>query len=128
MRRKPFVLIVEEDAYLAGIYGLRLEMKKCQVKVAESVADARRKIARTVPDGILVDVSVGGGEGFGFIRELRASPKYAQAAIVVVTILGDRESVQKGMEAGADSYLIKGHFVPVEAAEKVCRLIDEPRK
>lgn len=128
MRRKPLVLIVDEDPYLAGIYGSRLEAKNCAVKVAETVADARKRVARTMPDAVLVDVSVDAGAGFDLVRELRANPLAVNTPILVVTELGDRESVKKGREAGADTYLIKGHFVPTEAAEKVVRLIEERRK
>ncbi len=128
MRRKPLVLIVDEDPYLAGIYGRRLETKKCAVKVAENVADAKKRIAKVVPDAVLVDVSIDAGAGFDLVRDLRRDTATAHLPILVVTQLGDRDSVKKGLEAGADSYLIKGHFVPTEAAEKVVRLIEERRK
>jgi DNA-binding response OmpR family regulator len=128
MRRKPLVLIVDEDPYLAGIYGRRLEMEKCQVRVAESITEAKKKLAKTVPDAIMVDVAVEGEQGFALVHELRHDPKTAVVPLIVITALGDRKSVERGLASGADSYLIKGHFVPTEAAKKVVRLIAEHRK
>ncbi len=128
MRRKPLVLIVDEDPYLAGIYGRRLEMEKCQVRVAEGIEEARKRLKKAVPDAVLVDVAVEGERGFNFLRELRAMPEASDLTIVVVTKLGDRQSIERAAEAGSDAYLIKGHFVPLEAAKKVVRLIEQRRK
>ncbi len=125
MRRKPLVLIVEADPYLAGIYGRRLEMEKYQVRVAETLVDARKRIKRALPDALLVDPGTEGEQGFAFVRELRAEEETRSLPVILMTKLGDRASVAKGMEAGADAYLIKGHFVPMEAARKVRRLIEE---
>lgn len=125
--RKRTVLIVEEDAYLAGIYARRLEQKRCRVTVAETLDDARKKLDKGPFDAIVLDVAVAQGTGFGFLTELKTDFGYQTRPVVVVTRLGDRDSVERAVKSGADAYLIKGHFVPSEAAEKVIRLIDESK-
>ncbi len=122
MTKKPTVLIIDEDAYLAGIYARKLEIEHCKVRVAEGLDEARKRIKKSVPDIIVIDVAVENKTGFDFIEELRKAKATKKVPIVVITQLGDRASVQIALEKGADDYLIKGHFVPTEAAKKIKRI------
>lgn len=116
------ILIVDPDAFLAGIYARRFELGKWNVRVAEGEAEARKILARSAPDAVLVDVETVPG-GVAFLRELRAHPKASGAALVALAKLGDRAGITDALAAGADAYLLKGHFVPSEVRAKVERLV-----
>lgn len=120
--RKNCVLIVDPDAFLAGIYARRFEMGKWNVRVAETEAEARKILVRNAPAAILVDVETV-QKGIAFLRELKMHPKAAGSVLVALTKLGDRASIADAMKAGADAYLLKGHFVPSEVRAKIERLV-----
>ncbi len=122
MPDKPSILIIEEDAYLAGIYARKLEIEQCEVKVAETLEDARKRIKKSKPQAIVIDARIENENGFEFIGAIRGTRGFKKLPIIIITELGDRQSVKLGMEKGATDYLIKGHFVPSEAAKKIKRL------
>lgn len=116
------ILIVDPDAFLAGIFARRFQMARWNVRVAETEADARKILARAAPEAILLDVETV-PDAPAFFRELRANPRAAGAALVALARIGDRAAIAAAFDAGADAYLIKGHFVPSEAVSKVERLV-----
>lgn len=119
---KPVILILDPDAFLAGIYARRFEAGGWKVRVAETEVEARKILVRLSPDAILVDVQTV-PRGAGFLRELRSHPKARRSCLVVLTAMGDRSSIDEAMRSGADAYLLKGHFVPSEVRTKVERLV-----
>jgi DNA-binding response OmpR family regulator len=123
MRRKPFVMIIDEDLYLAGVYARRLEMEKCQARVCRTIEEAKKRLKRTVPDAIMLDMAVDEEPGLTFVRDLRQQESTKHVHILIVTRLGSRQSIARAKEAGADAYLIKGHFLPIDAAKTVVRLM-----
>jgi len=113
------VLLIEPDAFLAGIYATKFSTEQMKTEVAENLASARRSLAKMLPKAVVLDVSVEHGAGFDFIGELRGDPKTFALPIFVLTSLGSREAIGRAFSAGATDYLIKGHFVPIEAVRKV---------
>jgi len=124
--RKKQILILDPDAFLAGIYARRFESGRWGVRVAETAAEARKLIAKKAPDAVLVDTGTL-PDALAFIRALEQDPATASITVVALTALGDRQSVKAAMDAGAEGYLIKGHFVPTEVREKVERLVADAR-
>ncbi len=120
LKRK--ILIIDPDAFLAGIYARRFEQGSWKVKVAESLGDARRVLTDFNPDVVLIDIETE-PDGIAFLKEIRSDDKIDKAVFVVLTKLGDQQQIKEAMDAGADSYLLKGHFVPMEVLEKIERLV-----
>jgi|GEM_PF-1011973 len=120
--RKRSVLIVDEDAYLAGIYGRRFEAGGWHVRVAESAEEARKLLSRRVPQAVIIDVEHV-EDGLALVSEIRGAPKTAGVALVALSTLGKRDVIASAQRAGANAYLLKGHFVPSEIVEKIDRLV-----
>ena len=76
------------------------------------------KARRHRPDLILLDVLMPGMNGFEVCEELRKDPATAEAPVIFLTSLEDRESRLKGIKAGADDFLLK----PFDAAELILRV------
>lgn len=122
MRLKKQILIVDTDAFLAGIYARRFELGHWKVRVAENIEDARKLIKDKHPSVMIIDVETV-PESINFLKEVRSDSKTADITLIVLTKLGDRDSIKQALDAGADSYLLKGHFVPSEVREKIERLV-----
>lgn len=122
--RKRSVLIVDADAFLAGIYARRFEACNWNVRVAETVADAEKAMKKKVPDALVIDVALG-DEAFALLERIASQNDTNQMVRLVLTALGDRETIARATAAGASGYLLKGHFVPKEVCEKAERLVAE---
>ena len=71
---------------------------------ASSLKEARRKFALNQTDICLTDIGLPDGSGIDFTKEVKAK---TNTKILILTVLGDRRSVLRALEAGADGYLLK---------------------
>ena len=116
-------MIIDADAFLAGIYARRFEASKWSVEVVETIKQAKDLLKKRVPDAILIDVETVEG-ALAFFQDLRKEEKTQETLLVILTELGKQEVIDEAYRAGADSYLLKGHFVPSEVCDKLTALLE----
>lgn len=121
---KKTLLMIDQDAYYAGIYANRFEAAGWKVWVEDTITNARKRLKRSVPDVVIIDLDPL-DDALAFLGALRSDPRSAKTVQIALTQLGNRKTMLAALEAGADSYLLKGHFVPSEAVKKVKRLLEE---
>lgn len=98
------ILIVENDAALVGLMRLQLSRGGYEVVVrgdGRAGLEATRDLA---PDLILLDTLLPGVSGWVIFDALR---EITDAPIIFVTVLGADEEVTRGLEMGADDYIVK---------------------
>lgn len=102
------VSIIDDEKILAGKIAKKFEMNGFVV----SAFYGYREFVNSAPDSQLyiVDISLGDGSGFDVITWLRNERK-VRAPIILISGYGDNERVIKGLDIGADDYLIKP-FLP----------------
>ncbi len=71
---------------------------------AATIASARDLLVRKRPDLFLVDIGLPDGSGIDFIGFAK---KHGGTKVLMITGFGDRETVVRAIEAGADGYLLK---------------------
>jgi DNA-binding response OmpR family regulator len=108
------VLVLEDDAGLRTSLRLVLEDSGYAVVEADE-AEAALEVVDQGVDVMLVDLMLGGVDGFTFIR--RARP-LTQAPIVVISARDGVQDIVSALEAGADDYVTK----PFEVEEVQARL------
>lgn len=74
-------------------------------------------------DLVVSDVEMPRLDGFGLTARIRADRKLAELPVVLVTALESREDRERGIDAGADAYLVKSSFDQGNLLEAVRRLI-----
>src|SRR3989338_8152738 len=121
--RGKHILLIEPDAYLAGIYAAKFALEHLKTEVCETLSSAGKSIEKSVPKEVVVDVAVDQEGGFDFLHELRSNPRTFATPIFVLTALAAREHIARAFAAGATDYLIKGHFVPIEAVRKIKKAV-----
>lgn len=119
MRRRPVILMVEEDVFFAEICARHFSVHKFQTKAVKNFSEADKKIKRAIPDIIIVDIALEEKAGLGWIKNLRASETTAKIPIVVLTGLGDREEIKEALQIGANRYFLKSQITPHELAEQI---------
>lgn len=105
----PIRVVVVDDHPIFRIGMVALLQRMDGVAVvgqASSLADALAVAADQRPDLVMMDLALGGDSGVDATRELlRAQP---DLGVLVVTMLGDDESLFAALRAGARGYLLKG--------------------
>ncbi len=117
------ILIVEDDKFLRELIVKKLTNEGYEVVEAVDGEQGIQKIKDTKPDLVLLDLILPGIDGFGVLMQKKEDPFIASIPVIVLSNLGQKEDVDKGISLGATDYLIKAHFTPGEIIEKVRNII-----
>ncbi len=109
------VLVVEDDPSVAEVVDRYLDREGFSVAVASDGWDALNTAAAVVPDLVVLDLSLPGLDGLDVLRRLRA---LTPVPVVILTARGEESDRVKGLELGADDYVVKP-FSPRELVARV---------
>ena len=113
------ILLVEDDPFLGGMYVTKLELEHFQVSLAVDGEAGIEQAKSFHPDLILLDILLPKKDGYTVLKELKQDPTTKDIPVILLTNLGQKQDVVKGLDAGAVDYLIKAHFMPSEVIDKI---------
>jgi two-component system, OmpR family, response regulator MprA len=113
---QPTVLVVDDDAPVRRMLTRTLTADGYDVRDAADGGAALAEIERSVPDAVVLDVTMPGMDGLAVARRLRG--KGLATPILLLTARDAVEDRVAGLDAGADDYLVK----PFAAEELTARL------
>ncbi len=122
-KQDTFVLLVEDDVFLADIYKKKFEMEGFKIAVSENGEKALVDLKKKKPDVILLDILLPKLDGFAVLEKLKSDAALKDVPVILLTNLGQKDDVEKGLEMGAVDYLIKAHFKPSEVVDKVVKVL-----
>jgi two-component system alkaline phosphatase synthesis response regulator PhoP len=109
MNRAPRILVVEDEVNVGRTLTERLSAEHYQVTWARSAAEAHATDGQPPFDLALLDVGLPDQSGFQLAAALRR--RHPQTAIVFLTAFGTPEDRVRGLELGAEDYIVKPfHF------------------
>jgi len=117
------ILIVEDDKFLRELIVRKLTNEGYEAVEAVDGEQGIQKIKETKPDLVLLDLILPGIDGFEVLAQKKEDPFVAAIPVIVLSNLGQKEDVDRGLGLGATDYLIKAHFTPGEIIEKVRNII-----
>jgi two-component system alkaline phosphatase synthesis response regulator PhoP len=112
-------LIVDDDAFLAGIYASKMEQAGYTVQVASTAKDAVHKAEATHPDVVMLDVVLAGASGLDVLSHLRQIAGCEAVPVVMVSNQDDGAIMEEAKRRGAATYLIKSYYTPSEIVARV---------
>ena len=118
----PKILIIDDDPFIADMYVLKFKDEHFDVVVARTGKEGLKKVQEFNPDLILLDIVMPDMDGFHVLEEMKKQGGRAHK-IILLTNLGQKEDVKRGMGLGASDYLVKAHFTPSEVLERVRTLL-----
>lgn len=118
----PKVLIIDDDPFIADMYVIKFKDERFEVATAHNGKDGLKKITEFNPDVILIDVVMPDMDGFQVLEELKKRGDKPHK-IIMLTNLGQKEDVERGIGLGATDYMVKAHFTPSEVVERVRGLL-----
>jgi len=101
------ILLVDDDLQVRTIFGLALRKVGYHVIEADSGGAGLEKARQHLPDLILSDIDMPGGDGSTLLRDIRRDPELKSRQVVLMTGRPDLVTPRKGMEDGADDFLMK---------------------
>lgn len=122
--KKINILLVEDDEFLAGMYVAKLDLEGFTVNLANDGEKGLKLATEEKPDIILLDIILPKMSGFDVLKDLKDDPQTKDIPVVLLTNLGQRDDVQKGLDLGAADYLIKAHFMPSEVVAKIKKIME----
>jgi len=122
---KKRILLIEDDPFLAEIYVTKFEEVGFEVYVLENGVLGVEKIGEEKPDIVLLDIVMPRIDGFELLRLIKEDPEIKNVPVVILSNLGEQENVEKGLELGAEAYLVKAHFTPTEVVARVKQILEK---
>ena len=123
--KKTKVLIIDDDPYISEMYLLKFKEAGFDVETGVDGKEAIEKTTSWVPDVLLLDIVMPVYDGFDVLRRLGETGILSKVKVVLLTNLGQREDIERGMKLGAVEYIVKAHFTPSEVVEKVNQLLSK---
>lgn len=121
------ILLVEDDKILAKVLYEELTEAGFDVKQAFDGSSVLAIAKEQNSDLILLDLILPKKHGFEVLAELKNSPKTAGIPIVILTMLGSDEDIKKGLQLGAEDYIVKSQHAVGEIVEKIKDFISKQK-
>ncbi|MCX6457623.1 MAG: MtrAB system response regulator MtrA [Actinobacteria bacterium] len=115
------VLVVDDDQALSEMLGIVLRAEGYEALFCDDGSKAQGIFKETKPDLVLLDLMLPGIDGIEVCKRIRSE---SGVPIVMLTARGDTLDVVKGLESGADDYIVK----PFKPKELVARIKARLRK
>ena len=101
------ILLIDDDEGIRSIFGLALRSRGYRVIEADSGSTGFEVATQQLPDLILSDISMPSGDGQALLKKIREHPELSTKQVVLMTGRADLVTPRKGMESGADDFLVK---------------------
>ena len=112
------MLVVDDDATVRTVFGTALQLEGLEVVTAHDGLMALEILSSEAVDAVLLDSRMPNMDGLEVVRAIRSRPQSRTLPIILVTGQADIADRVRGLEAGANDYLVK----PVELAELIARV------
>jgi len=113
------ILIVEDDKFLRELIAQKLIKEGYNIVEAVDGEKGIKSVKEEKPDLILLDLILPGIDGFEVLAKIKEDPVLSQIPVIILSNLGQKDDIERGLKIGAVDYLIKAHFTPGEIIEKV---------
>jgi len=112
------ILIVDDEPDIREVIRFTLEASGFRVREAGHAEDARKLLQDENPDLILLDWMLPGCSGLELARQLKQNAQTRAIPIIMISARGEEDDRIRGLERGADDYIIK----PFSPREMVARI------
>jgi DNA-binding response OmpR family regulator len=123
LERAVTVVLAEDDVDIRDLVQIVLEQLDLEVRAVGTGAEALEVGQQEVPRLFLLDITMPGMNGLDVCRAIRADERLQDVPVIFMTARAQASDVAAGIEAGADTYIIKP-FGPIELREHVEALLD----
>ena len=117
------ILVADDSPSIRKFVSFALTMKGYKIISVSDGMEALEKLPKEKVNLVITDLNMPNLDGFELIKAIRGNDDLKEIPIIILSSLGGSEEVQKGMEYGANSYLIKP-FDPKRIAYEVSKYLN----
>jgi DNA-binding response OmpR family regulator len=118
------ILVIEDEADMARVLEVNLSTLGHRVLLAGDGAAAAARLQAGRPDLVLLDLRLPDASGLDLLRDLKADLATAAVPVIVVSALGDEQTVVQALDLGADDFVAK----PFRTRELLARVATALRR
>ena len=122
------IVIVEDDKFLGGLVSKKLIDEGCAVRHIENGELAQSAVESEIPDLIFLDLLLPGMSGFDVLANLKKNPKTKDVPVIILSNLGEREDIRRGLDLGATSFLIKASMTVDSIVSEAAKILRARKK
>ena len=113
------ILVIEDDRFIRKLIVRKLIQEDYEPSEAADGEKGIKKVREEKPDLVLLDLVLPGIDGFKILAQIKADPNLASIPVIILSNLGQKEDIERGLRLGAVDYLVKAHFTPQEIIDKI---------
>lgn len=117
------LLIIEDEEYLLDMYKMKFESAGYNVLAVRDGEAGLAMIRNEKPDFVLLDIVLPKKSGYEVLKELRNDEKIKDTKVYILSSLGQKAEIKKGLDDGADGYLVKTDLTPQQLVEGVNKVL-----
>jgi DNA-binding response OmpR family regulator len=121
------IVLVEDDPLLIDIYSTKFKEAGFQVAGVDRGDAAPSFIAKENPDLVVLDIVLPQKDGWDILKTIKSNEKTKDIKVIILSNLGQKEEIEKGMQLGAAGYLIKAHHTPSEVVREIKKILADPQ-
>lgn len=120
---KKVILVADDSPTIRKFVSVALSVKGYEIISCADGMEAIEILPSRKVDLVITDLNMPNVDGFELITSIRNNTAYKELPIIVLSSLGATEDIQKGLECGANSYLVKP-FDPKRVAYEVSKYLN----
>lgn len=119
------ILLVEDDPFIGEIYETKLKEAGFEVKIAKDAQKALIFLEEQKPDLVLLDIVLPNIDGWELLKKIRKDERLKNTKVIILSNLEQKPHIEKGLQLGADSYLIKAHYTPSQVIQEIKSVLEK---
>jgi CheY-like chemotaxis protein len=123
------ILFIEDESALQKTFGEMLRGEGYEMVSALDGETGLRLASPPAggkkPDLILLDLILPRMHGFEVLKRLKENPETKEIPVIVLTNLENMEDIEKAIELGATTYLVKANYSLEEVVDKIKKALEE---
>jgi two-component system chemotaxis sensor kinase CheA len=116
-------MVVDDTLMVRELQRSILERGGYAVRTASDGAEALALLTEQPADLVVTDLEMPNLDGFQLTKSIRAHPRMANVPVLIVSSHASQEDQQRGLDAGADGYIVKTSFDEAGLLSAVSRLL-----
>lgn len=117
------ILIADDNENIRDALTYLLEDEGYELVLAKDGAETIQKVRSMKPDVLFLDIMMPEVNGYDVCRTIKSDPDLKNTYVIMLTAKGQVMEQERGMEVGADEYIIKP-FSPMEILTKVKAILN----
>ena len=119
------ILIIEDDKFLRELISQKILKEGYEIVEAVDGEKGLESVKSEKPDLVLLDLILPGIDGFEVLDRIKSDPEVSEIPVIILSNLGQKDDIEKGLKMGAIDFLIKAHFTPAEIIGKIKDIMKE---